>query len=107
METKRKNDIQPLTDHPDLVEYCSLCEATFQPRSVSVIGDNGRTQLLHTACTRCGSSVIVLLVMNDLGLRSVGFLTDLTGEDVFRFKGMERLSSDDVLDVHRFLSDEG
>ncbi len=103
METKRKNDIQPLADFAELVEYCSLCDATFQPRAVAVIRDIGRTQLLHTACTHCGSSIIVLLVLNELGLRSVGFLTDLTDEDVSRFSGQAAVSCDDLLEMHASL----
>lgn len=100
METKRKNDIQPLADVASLVEYCPLCDATFHPRAVAVIGDIDHSQLIHTSCTRCGSSVVVLLLVSELGLRSVGFLTDLTEADAARLKDVPAVGVDDLIDLH-------
>ncbi|MFH1207921.1 MAG: hypothetical protein V1668_05010 [Patescibacteria group bacterium] len=104
METKRKNDIQPLADLTNLVEYCPLCDATFTPHAISVIGDIGQSQLLHTSCTACGSSVVVLLHISELGIRSVGLITDLTDGDVRHFTAMPVISTDDVLGIHQALA---
>jgi len=103
MEIKRKNQIQPLADVSTLMERCPFCDLAFQPREVSVIGDQQRTQLLHAICTRCGSAVVILLLIADIGIHSVGFLTDCTNEDVRAFKDQPPVSSNDVLDVYSVL----
>ncbi|MFA5051778.1 MAG: hypothetical protein WC544_01800 [Patescibacteria group bacterium] len=105
METKRKNDITPLAEAATLVEYCPLCDATFHPKTVSVIGGIEHTQLIHTTCTSCGSSVVVLLLVSEAGLRSVGFLTDLTEQDAARLQHLPSVASDDVLELYRMLED--
>jgi hypothetical protein len=103
MEIKRKNQIQPLADVSTLIERCPFCDLAFQPREVSVIGDQVRTQLLHAICTRCGSAVVILLLIADIGIHSVGFLTDCTNEDVTFFKDQPAVTGDDVLAVHQAL----
>lgn len=109
MKTKRKNqsgqniDGGQNIDASILTSYCALCNASFTPQEVSVIGEGDRTQLLHVSCNHCASSIVLLLLMSELGSGSVGLITDLTEADVHQFKDAEPISTDDVLDLYRFL----
>ncbi len=59
--------------------------------------------LIHVQCRRCFSSIIVLVSANHSGMMSVGMVTDLSAEDVLRFRGSERVTCDDVLNFHEMI----
>ncbi|MFA5134483.1 MAG: hypothetical protein WC505_01690 [Patescibacteria group bacterium] len=99
METKRKNQNELLVDASRLVSYCPLCDAPFYPEQVAVIEEDSKVQLLHATCNACAASLVILLLMNDRGVNSVGLVTDLTGADVAQFKNGEPITSNTVLDV--------
>ena len=103
MQTKRKNKNKPLPQMASLVSYCPLCNASFSPRQAAVIGEGGDTQLLHISCNHCTSSIVLLLLIGEVGVSSVGLVTDLTGGEVLRFKNSEAVSSDDLIDLHQSL----
>jgi hypothetical protein len=69
-----------------------------------VIGENEETHLLHIRCRKCSNSILALVLVNNVGVSSVGLVTDLTFEDVLRFRGSQRISTDDVLRAHEWLS---
>ncbi len=100
MQTKRKNQDELFTSVSQLVSYCPLCDVSFYPEAVVVISEDRKIQLLHATCNHCYSSVVILLLNNERGVTSVGLVTDLTGEDVARFKDSECVSCNDVIELH-------
>lgn len=103
MKIKRKNQSGQNIDAASITSYCALCNVSFTPQEVSVIGEGDKTQLLHVSCNHCASSIVLLLLMSELGSGSVGLITDLTEEDVRKFKDEEPISTDDVLSLYREL----
>ncbi len=89
-----------------LVSYCPVCETRYNPMHARVLGKDGETHLLHVQCKKCRNSILALVLVNQVGASSVGLLTDLTYEDVVRFKLNNQVSIDDVIDVHEFLEQE-
>jgi hypothetical protein len=49
--------------------------------------------------------MLALVMVSTLGMGTVGVVTDLTPEDVFRLQQKEPVTSDDVLTFHEFLSE--
>ena len=45
----------------------------------------------------------MLLLMNEMGVGSVGLVTDLSKDDVYHFSSTAAISEDDVLQVHKGL----
>ena len=88
------------------ISYCPLCEASYNPLRARVLEERDDAHLVHIQCARCGSSIVALIMNSGLGLTSVGLVTDLTGDDVLRFKDEISLTGDDVLDVHQVLFPE-
>jgi len=105
MQTKRKpsNYHDHLSERLKFVSYCPLCHAYFSPSEARILDGKGDTRLLHVVCRSCSSSIVFLLLIGEVGISSVGLITDLTGEDVLKFKDFEEVTADDVLDVHTML----
>ncbi len=84
---------------------CPLCGAKYNPIESKVVAEKENAFLLYTKCKTCSSSVVATLVAGAMGISSVGLVTDLTYEDVVKFKDSERISENDVLDVYNFFDE--
>jgi len=107
MQTKRKNQNESSPYLASLVSYCPLCNSSFSPSRAAVISEGNDSQLLHVTCKQCASSIVLLLLVGEVGVSSVGLITDLTEHDVTRFKNGATVSSDDLLDLHQSLWSDG
>ena len=83
-----------------LISYCPLCHTNFNPFKIKVLEEKGDSHLLHTECPCCHSSVVILVLASELGISSVGLVTDLTGDEVIKFKNFDAITSDDVIEIH-------
>ena len=106
MEIKKKKQNELFVSVSRLIADCPLCNVSFFPQEVTVIGEDNRTQLLHATCNQCSSSVVILLLLGDTGLGSVGLVTDLTREDVAHFQRGNLIGVDDVLGLHQALQND-
>lgn len=88
-----------------LVSYCPVCETRYNPMQAKLLGEDGETRLLHVQCRKCHHSILALVLVNQVGASSVGLLTDLTYEDVLKFRANRLVSINDVIDVHNVLED--
>ncbi len=68
------------------------------------LGEDGDTRLFHVRCRKCGNSILALVLVNPGGTSSVGLVTDLTFDDVLRFRKEKALGTDDVIKTHEWLS---
>jgi len=106
MEIKKKKQNELFVSVSRLISDCPLCNVSFFPEEVTVIGGDNRTQLLHATCNQCSSSIVILLLLGDTGIGSVGLVTDLTREDVVRFQRGEVIDADDVLGLYKVLRND-
>ncbi len=99
--------MKPSSLHHDslrLVSYCPLCEARYAQGNARLLAEEGDTRLIHVTCKKCGGATLSLVLENPSGASSVGMVTDLTHEDVMRLHRGRRVSTDDVIDVHKALN---
>ncbi|MFA6908484.1 MAG: hypothetical protein WC289_01225 [Patescibacteria group bacterium] len=75
-------------------------------RDAVVLEGYEETQLMHVVCKSCSSSIIILMLTGELGMSSVGLITDLTGNDVMKFKEGNAVDADDVLELHCVLRED-
>lgn len=92
-----------LNDDLRLVSSCPVCETKYQSAQANVLGEEGGTRLLHVHCRKCQNAILALVVVNQVGASSVGLLTDLTYEDVMRFRVNKQVNINDVIDIHTVL----
>lgn len=89
-----------------LISYCPLCESSYDPREARVLGEKEDSHLLHIQCGNCSNAIIALVLISSVGVSSVGLVTDLSYDDVQRFRKVGSVSTDDVIEVHGAMQDE-
>lgn len=57
--------------------------------------------LIYVQCRSCNSSILALVYLEGGSASSVGLVTDLTKEEVMKYRGAEEVSADDVIAVHQ------
>lgn len=90
-----------------LVSFCPVCETRYNPMEARMLGQDGDTHFLHVQCRKCQNSILAMVLINEVGASSVGLLTDLSYEDVLRFRARKSVTVNDVIDVHKQLKAGG
>ena len=89
-----------------MISYCPLCESSYNPMEAKVLGEKEDGHLLHIRCKKCWNSILALVLVSNAGVSSVGLVTDLTFEDVVKFREKPSdVSVDDVISVHELLDE--
>lgn len=99
------NSSSPL-DNLRLISYCPLCNAHYNPAEAKILEQKEGAHLIHVECGACHSSIVAVVIMGGIGISSVGLITDLTSQDVLRFKNSNPINEDDVIEAYRALSEE-
>lgn len=102
MQIQKKNQNKQFLE-TQLISYCPLCHHSFSPHEAAVIGQGSDTHLLYIHCRHCASALVVLMLVNELGISSVGVVTDCTEADIIRCKDGQLVTTDDCLAVHAWL----
>ncbi len=68
-----------------------------------VLDENAEASLVHVRCKECRNAMLTLVQMTKAGVSSVGLVTDLSYEDVVKFKEEGTISIDDVMMAHQGL----
>ncbi len=84
-----------------LISRCPLCTEQYRPFQASIVEEKEDAQLLHIQCHKCHCNMVALIVSGHMGLTSVGLITDLTSDDVERFKDSPAISQDQVLAAYK------
>jgi len=83
---------------------CPLCGKKINLAQAQVIEKKQSPVLLFVACPMCKGSIILAIINDIFGVASLGVVTDMTIEDVKRFKGKKKISDDEFLDIYSFLA---
>ncbi|KKR04529.1 MAG: hypothetical protein UT30_C0006G0023 [Candidatus Uhrbacteria bacterium GW2011_GWF2_39_13] len=65
-----------------------------------MLGKQADAHLLYIQCRKCEHSILVLVLVNQIGASSVGLLTDLSYEDILRFRLNKKVTVNDVIATH-------
>ena len=86
-----------------ILSPCPLCHTRYQSQEAVVLEERGDSRLVYVRCQSCGSSIVAAILLNDTGASSMGLVTDLTGEEVLKFRRDDNITVDDALAVHEAL----
>lgn len=86
-----------------IITSCPICNLKYSSAEIRVIEERNDAHLVYIKCGRCQSSILAIVTANQLGVSSVGILTDLSGEDILKFKKQPAVSTNDVIDMHQLL----
>ncbi len=71
------------------------------------MGEDGETRLLHLRCRKCSNQLLALILISNGAVSSIGLITDLSYNDVLRFRKFSQVSIDDVIDIHETVTESG
>jgi hypothetical protein len=89
-----------------LISYCPVCDTSYNPMEARVIDERGERHLMHIRCKKCAHAILALVLTTGMGMSSMGILTDLTFDDVMRFRTAVPVTLDDVIACHELLEKE-
>lgn len=106
MQSRRSFSFYP-SESLRLISYCPICNTHYNPLAAQVLEERDDAHLIHVECRKCGSSIVALVLTGGIGISSVGLVTDLSGEEVLKFRNRESVRADDVLAMHQALFRNG
>lgn len=89
-----------------LIASCPACRQVYNPVRMKIIEESEEAHLVHISCERCGTRILALLVDGLSYSASHGLVTELSSEEVKKFKDTSKVEIDDVIDLHYLLDKE-
>ena len=80
---------------------CSVCGQHYEVDNVKVLSHQEDLWFLSVFCSACQTQCLVAAAIKEGKAPKV--ITDLTEAELDKFKKMDRLTADEVLDMHSFL----
>lgn len=93
-------------DNPNFVTHCPVCNSRFNPLEAKILQEGEGSHLVYIKCRHCQAAILTLIAANNLGISSIGLITDLSGDDILKFKDAGAIDCDEVIEWHQFLSRE-
>jgi len=87
-----------------LIAYCPLCDASITPQKAKIVESRDDLHLVHIQCQKCQGYILALMLKTAGGLSSIGLITDLNFNDVFKFKDGQKIEADEVLKIYQALN---
>jgi len=87
-------------DNLRLISYCPLCNTHYNPSEAKILEQKDGAHLIHIECRACHSSIVAVVITGGIGISSVGLITDLTSQDVLRFKNHDSVDGDHVIEAY-------
>ena len=81
---------------------CGACGKRYDPAGIEVISASKGIWYLRAVCAACHVTCAIAVILRD---GKPKLYTDLTENELERFRNMETVSEDDLLAMHRFLRD--
>jgi len=80
---------------------CTSCGQRFEPGNIEVIERKEELWFIKVICSSCHISCFVAAIIREE--RPPALITDLDERELERFRDLEAISEDDLLEMHRFL----
>jgi len=80
---------------------CAVCGQRYEEDGIKILGHQEELWFLGVSCSVCHTRCLAAAVIKEDKAPQV--ITDLTGADQEKFRNVDRLTADEVLDMHNFL----
>lgn len=85
------------------VSRCPLCNAGYRMEDAFTLESSEDASMIYIECARCKSSIVAVVAMSGVGIISFGMVTDMTRDDVERFRSASSMSSNELLEMIQLL----
>ncbi|MFA6422520.1 MAG: hypothetical protein WCV92_03920 [Candidatus Buchananbacteria bacterium] len=99
-----KKGFNRFSDGIKIVSHCPICHFNYEPNEAKVLEESEGAELIYIKCRNCQSAIVALISINQMGISSVGLITDLDSREILSFKEKKGISADDVLEIYQALS---
>jgi len=82
---------------------CSVCGQHYKTGNIGVLGHEGDLWFLRVSCSACNTQYLAAAIIREDKVPEV--ITDLTEAELDKLSNTDKLTSDEVLDMHNFLKD--
>ena len=89
-----------LSEKTKWFSVCPFCKIKLSIQQAKIIAKKKDSFLVHAYCKKCKCSILTSLFSNQMGISSIGFVTDLTYEDIQKFKNAKNISLDNILEAY-------
>ncbi len=86
-------------DANQIVSRCPHCNQGYRIEEAQEIEVTDDSTTVYAECSRCRSSIIAVVAMSGLGVVSLGMVTDMNREDIYRFRASGPISSNELLEI--------
>lgn len=86
-----------------IISRCPLCNAGYRMEDAQMVEATDDSSMVYVECPRCKSSIVAVVAMSGMGMVSLGMVTDMTREDVERFRMAPSVSSNELLEMIQLL----
>ena len=101
--SKRSFFSQENIDNLKQFSHCTYCNSQYHPNQAKVIDEAGDSFLVYIQCKKCQGSVVALVYTGMNGITAINVLTDLTEEEVTKFKNSKGMTINKVLNLYTTL----
>ena len=82
---------------------CPVCGQRYGKDNIDVLSHQEDLWFLRVVCSACRTQSLVAAVITEG--KSPEVITDLTEAELDRFRNMDKVTADELLDMHHFLKD--
>mgnify|MGYP001369136051 CR=1 FL=1 len=93
-------------ENTTLITHCPICNLKYDPLEAKILDENNDSHLVYIKCRNCTSAILAVIVSNNMGVSSIGLITDLNSDDVIKFRDQEHISADEVIEAYQFFNKE-
>ena len=92
-----------LPENLKIINHCPLCNSSTKKLEARLLNESADRQTVYLHCAECSGSIIAHFMMSGAGITSYGLVTDLSFDDVVKFKKQVPVELDDVIRTHENL----
>ena len=82
-----------------LVKECPVCAKEYKLDHIRIVEQVPGANLLHLRCQDCARSILAYIVVSNMGLSSLGLVTDLQHSDILRIQKSGPVTLDGILTI--------
>lgn len=86
-----------------IISCCPICNSRYSSIEAKILAEKNDAHLVYIKCRNCQTAILAVILANNLGVSSVGLVTDLNSDDILKFEKSKPISCDDVIEMHQSL----
>ncbi|MCK4635659.1 MAG: hypothetical protein KAT32_02250 [Candidatus Moranbacteria bacterium] len=84
---------------------CPVCGSQRDNLTYEPVGRDKTRTAIYVSCEKCLASIVFFITQNEMGIITMGVLTDVNAREAKNFFGATPVSDDDIIDMYEYLND--